>query len=170
MLKSRLVLRLAAIMLGMAAMQTEPNLRVTQGVDWALHKRWLSISPEGRAMLAAAICANSNQLELPEMLPRLASKDALDEAITWGLGLRLARRLGAGSARSLDATRLTREDDALVLTLAKSHAALYGPPTERDLAQLAAHLGLEPKMRVKGEKKLPEKGEAAVLLEQQIKR
>ena len=52
----------------------------------------------------------------------------------------------------------------------KSHAALYGPPTERDLAQLAAHLGLEPKMRVKGEKKLPEKGEAAVLLEQQIKR
>ena len=163
-------LRLAAIMLGMAAMQTEPNLRVAQGVDWALHKRWLSISPEGRAMLAAAICANSNQLDLPEPLPTLASKDALDEAITWGLGLRLARRLGAGSARSLDATRLTREDDALVLTLAKSHAALYGPPTERGLAQLAAHLGLEPKMRVKGEKKLPEKGEAAVLLDQQIKR
>ena len=162
-------LRLAAIMLGMAAMQTEPNLRVHQGVDWALHKRWIAISPEGRAMLAAAICANSNELDLPEALTALASKEALGEAISWGLSLRLARRLGAGSARSLEATRLTREDNALVLTLAKSHAALYGQPTQRDLALLADHLGLEPQMKVKGEKKLPEMGEAALLLDQRMK-
>ena len=162
-------LRLAAIRLGMAAMQTEPNLRVNQGVDWALQKRWLAISPEGRAMLATAICANSNTLDLPEILTALASQDALDEAITWGLGLRLARRLGAGSARSFDATRLTREKGALVLTIAKSHAALYGNPTERDLGLLARHLELEPVMRVKGEKKLPERGEFALLLDQPLK-
>ena len=162
-------LRLAAIMLGLAAMQTEPNLRVGQGVDWALHKRWIAITPEGRAMLAASICANSAELEMPEAVVALASKEALDEAITWGLGLRLARRLGAGSARSLDATRLTREKKTLVLALAKSHAALYGQPAERDLALLAAHLGLEPKMRVMGEKKLPEKGEPSLLLDQPMK-
>lgn len=162
-------LRLAAIMLGLAAMQTEPNLRVHQGVDWALHKRWIAISPEGRAMLAAAICANSNELGLPDALTALASKAALEEAITWGLSLRLARRLGAGSARSLEATRLTRDEGALVLTLAKSHAALYGPSSQRDLALLADHLGLEPRMKVKGEKKLPEKGEAALLLDQPMK-
>ncbi len=163
-------LRLAAILLGMGVMQTEPNLRVQQGVDWALHKRWIAISPEGRAMLAAAISANSSVLDLPDAVTALASKDALDEAITWGLGLRLARRLGAGSARSLDATRLTREKKTLTLTLAKSHAALYGQPTERDLAALAEHLGLEPQMRVKGEKKLPEKGEVALLLDRPMKR
>ncbi|WP_010414381.1 Ppx/GppA family phosphatase [Citromicrobium sp. JLT1363] len=162
-------LRLAAIMLGLAAMQTEPNLRVGQGVDWALHKRWIAITPEGRAMLAASICANSAELEMPEAVVALASKEALDEAITWGLGLRLARRLGAGSARSLDATRLTREKKTLVLALAKSHAALYGQPAERDLAMLAAHLGLEPEMRVMGEKKLPEKGEPSLLLDQPMK-
>jgi len=146
-------------------MQTEPNLRVQQGIDWALQKRWVAVSPEGRAMLAAAICANSNELEPVERLRALASQEALDEAITWGLGLRLARRLGAGSARSLDASRLTREKKSLVLTLAKSHRALYGPAAERDLGLLAAHLGLEPEMRVKGEKKLPEKGEVAPLLD-----
>mgnify|MGYP000203357691 CR=1 FL=1 len=36
---------------------------------------------------------------------------------------------------------------------------------ERDLALLANHLGLEPKMRVMGEKKLPEKGEVALLID-----
>ena len=162
-------LRLASIMLGMAAMQTEPNLRVGQGVDWALHKRWIAVSQEGRAMLAAAICANSNELDLPAAITDLASEEALDEAVTWGLGLRLARRLGAGSARSLDATRLTRGKKSLVLTLAKSHASLYGQATERDLALLANHLGLQPKMRVKGRKKLPEKGEAALLLDEALK-
>ncbi|MEL7689457.1 Ppx/GppA family phosphatase [Citromicrobium bathyomarinum] len=162
-------LRLAAIMLGLAAMQTEPNLRVSQGVDWAFQKRWIAISPEGRAMLAAAICANSNVLDLPDTITALASKDAVEEAITWGLGLRLARRLGAGSARSLDATRLTREKKSLVLAISKSHAALYSQSAERDLALLANHLGLEPKMRVMGEKKLPEKGEVALLIDQPIK-
>ena len=159
-------LRLAAIMLGLAAMQSEPNLRVAQGVDWALHKRWVALTPEGRAMLAAAICANSNELELPDAITELASPDAIEEATTWGLGLRLARRLGAGSARSLDATRLTRKKKKLVLTLAKSHAALYGQSTERDLVLLAEHLGLEPHMRVKGEKKLPEQGETTMLLDE----
>ena len=162
-------LRLTAILLGMAAMQTEPNLRVAQGVDWALHKRWIAVSPEGRAMIAAAICANSNELNLPASLSALASKKALDEGITWGLGLRLARRLGAGSARSLDATRLVRDKKSLVLTLAKSHASLYGQPTERDLKLLADHIGLEPEIRVMGEKKLPEKGEAALVLDHPLK-
>ena len=163
-------LRFAAIMLGMAAMQTEPNLRVAQGVDWALHKRWIGISPEGRAMIAAAICANSNALDLPPDLRELASAEALDEGVSWGLGLRLARRLGAGSARSLDSSRLVRGKKSLVLTLAKSHAALYASPPERDLALLAGHLGLQPQVRVTGGKKLPEKGQATPLLDRAAKR
>ena len=79
--------------------------------------------------------------------------------------------MGAGAAscpqagRRLDATRLTREKKSLVLAISKSHAALYSQSAERDLALLANHLGLEPKMRVMGEKKLPEKGEVALLID-----
>ncbi len=135
-------LRLAAIMLGLAGMQIEPNIRLPQAINWALHKRWVGIDGKGRAMLAAAIAANGNQLNLPAEVRALASTEALEEAVRWGLALRLARRLGAGSARSLEATRLTVKDGVLVLELAQSHAALFGSPTEKDMKLLAGRLGL----------------------------
>jgi exopolyphosphatase / guanosine-5'-triphosphate,3'-diphosphate pyrophosphatase len=135
-------LRLAATMLALAAMQIEPNIRLPQAINWALHKRWVGIDGKGRAMLAAAISANGNQLNLPDEVRALASPEALEEAVRWGLALRLARRLGAQSRRSLEVSRLAVEEGALVLTLAQSHEALFGLPTEKDLKLLAARLGL----------------------------
>ena len=135
-------LRLAATMLGLAAMQIEPNIRLPHAINWALHKRWIGIDGKGRAMLAAAIAANGNQLALPAEVRALASEEALEEAMGWGLALRLARRLGAQSARSLEASRLRTRDGALVLELAQSHEALFGAPTEKDMKLLAGRLGL----------------------------
>jgi exopolyphosphatase/guanosine-5'-triphosphate,3'-diphosphate pyrophosphatase len=135
-------LRLAATMLGLAAMQIEPNIRLPHAINWALHKRWIGIDGKGRAMLAAAIAANGNQLALPAEVRALASDEALEEAMRWGLALRLARRLGAQSARSLEASRLRTHDGALVLELARSHEALFGAPTEKDMKLLAGRLGL----------------------------
>jgi exopolyphosphatase/guanosine-5'-triphosphate,3'-diphosphate pyrophosphatase len=135
-------LRMAATMLALASMQIEPNIRLPQAINWALHKRWIGIDAKGRAMLAAAIAANGNQLALPGELRALASDEALEEAVRWGLALRLARRLGAQSRRSLEASRLIVRDDALVLELAESHAALFGAPTEKDMKLLAGRLGL----------------------------
>ncbi|MBU7580609.1 MAG: Ppx/GppA family phosphatase [Porphyrobacter sp.] len=135
-------LRMAATMLGLAGMQIEPNIRLPQAINWALHKRWIGIDGKGRAMLAAAIAANGNQLSLPSEVRALASDAALEEAICWGLALRLARRLGAQSARSLEVSRLIVEDGVLVLQLAQSHAALFGQPTEKDMKLLAGRLGL----------------------------
>ena len=135
-------LRLAATMLGLAAMQIEPNIRLPHAINWALHKRWIGIDGKGRAMLAAAIAANGNQLVLPAEVRALASEEALEEALRWGLALRLARRLGAQSARSLEASRLRTQDGALVLELARSHEALFGAPTEKDMKLLAGRLGL----------------------------
>ncbi|MBA3864433.1 MAG: exopolyphosphatase, partial [Erythrobacter sp.] len=60
----------------------------------------------------------------------------------WGLALRIARRLGAQSRRSLEVSRLVVEDTALVLKLAHSHAALCGQSTEKDIKLLAGRLGL----------------------------
>jgi exopolyphosphatase/guanosine-5'-triphosphate,3'-diphosphate pyrophosphatase len=135
-------LRLAATMLALASMQIEPNLRVRQAIDWALHKRWIAVDDKGRAMMAAAVAANANMLDLPAPLRALASEEALEEALRWGLAVRLARRLGARSLRSLEVSRLVREPGALVLRLAESHAALFGLPTEKDMKLLAGRLGL----------------------------
>lgn len=136
-------LRLAATMLALASMQIEPNIRHPQATEWALHKRWMAIDGEGRAMLAAAIAANGNRLDLPQEVRDLASDEALNEAICWGLALRLARRLGARSRRSLQVSRLTVEADRLVLRLAKSHEALFGVPTEKDIRLFAGQLSLD---------------------------
>jgi exopolyphosphatase/guanosine-5'-triphosphate,3'-diphosphate pyrophosphatase len=135
-------LRLAATMLALGAMRIEPNIRLPQAINWALHKRWVGIDGKGRAMLAAAIAANGNQLSLPAELCALASDAALEEAVRWGLALRLARRLGAQSRRSLEASRLLIDDGFLVLQLAESHAALLGQPTEKDMKLLSGRLGL----------------------------
>lgn len=135
-------LRLAATMLALASMQIEPNIRLPQAINWALHKRWIGIDDQGRAMLAAAIAANGNQLDLPAAVRTLASEEALEEARRWGLALRLGRRLGAGSRRSLEVSRLGVENGALLLRLAHSHAALFGQPTEKDMKLLAGRLGL----------------------------
>lgn len=136
-------LRLAATMLALASMQIEPNIRLPQAIDWALHKRWIAVSGEERAMIAAAVAANGNALDLPQEVCDLASKEAIEEAICWGLAVRLARRLGARSRRSLQVSRLLIEEGTLVLWLADSHAALFGIPTEKDIRLLADRLGLE---------------------------
>jgi len=141
-------LRLAATMLALASMQIEPNLRLPQAIDWALHKRWIAVDGKGRAMMAAAIAANGNQLSLPPRVRALASEEALEEAIRWGLALRLARRLGAQSRRSLEVSRLAVEEGTLVLRLAHSHEALFGQPTEKDMKLLAGRLGTEWRVEV----------------------
>ena len=135
-------LREAATMLSLASMQIEPNIRQRVAIDWALHKRWISVEAKDRAMLAASIAANGNALDLPDEVKALAEQEALDEAIIWGLAVRLARRLGAGSRRSLQDSRLTIEGDTLTLRIAESQGALFGFSTEKDLKLLADRLGI----------------------------
>lgn len=140
--------RLAATMLALSSMQIEPNLRIPIGIDWALHKRWIALSDSGRAMLAAAISANGNRCDLPKAVRKLASPDQLDEAIAWGLAIRLCRRLGARSRASLQASSLRVIESELLLQIADTHAALFGPGNEKDLGLLADRLGLKPRLEI----------------------
>ncbi|QUL38069.1 Ppx/GppA family phosphatase [Erythrobacter sp. JK5] len=153
-------LRLAATMLALASMQIEPNIRMPQAIDWALHKRWIAVDSRDRAMLAAAIAANGNHLDLPGDLHELAGEDALEEAIRWGLSVRLARRLGGRSARSLQVSRLMARDGELVLRLARSHSDLFGIPTEKDLQLLADRLGLRYRVEIVPDDEVRAGGEA----------
>jgi exopolyphosphatase/guanosine-5'-triphosphate,3'-diphosphate pyrophosphatase len=136
-------LRLAATQLALASMQIEPNIRLPQAIDWALHKRWIAVDGKGRAMMAAAIAANGNRTDLPQEVHDLISDEAIAEAQVWGFAIRLARRLGARSRRSLQVSRLLVEKDVLVLRLAQSHADLFGLPTEKDMKLLAGSRGLD---------------------------
>lgn len=141
-------IRLAATMLALASMQIEPNLRTTQAIDWALHKRWIAISPRGRAMLAATIAANGNHLDLPKAVRKLADEDSLEEAMRWGLAIRIARRIGARSRRSLHVSRIGVQDEKLLLELQESHADLFGVPNEKDMKLLADRLGVDFDVRI----------------------
>jgi exopolyphosphatase/guanosine-5'-triphosphate,3'-diphosphate pyrophosphatase len=99
-------------------------------------------------MIAAALAANCGELELPRLLLRLADAEDLDEAICWGLAIRLCRRLGAGSRRSLRNSALKAEGNRLVLYLGEEHAVLRVEHVEEDLAALAERLGLVPAIEV----------------------
>jgi exopolyphosphatase/guanosine-5'-triphosphate,3'-diphosphate pyrophosphatase len=144
-------LRLAAIMLALAAARVEPNLRARQAYEWAMDKRWAGLEPDGRARIAAALLAAGGKIAPPPELERLASWENLREAVAWGLAFRLCRRLGAGSRVSLMTSELRRENGTLVLWFDPSRAQLLSDQVRGDLKALAQWLGLEPEVRV-GEK------------------
>jgi exopolyphosphatase/guanosine-5'-triphosphate,3'-diphosphate pyrophosphatase len=62
-------LRRAAVMLALASLRSEPNLRAEQAAQWALRKRWLGVDEAGRAMIAMAVLANSGQADIQPNCP-----------------------------------------------------------------------------------------------------
>lgn len=141
-------LRLAAALLATALQRVEPNLRRNQALEWALDKRWMAIDARGRAMICAALLGSLGKTEVPQQLLVLAGEAELREGTGWGLGYRLARRMGAGSSASLAKSALTRREHRLVLELDRSRAALAHYPLTLDLQILADWLGLEPKIEI----------------------
>jgi exopolyphosphatase/guanosine-5'-triphosphate,3'-diphosphate pyrophosphatase len=137
-------LRLAATMLSLAAMQVEPNLRAEQAMNWALRKRWIGIDARGRAMLAAAILANSGITGVPAEIAPLASPADFREAVGWGLAVRLARKLTGCAHRALADTALRLADGRLVVALREPMHALYSNAVGKDHRLLAEWFGLEP--------------------------
>lgn len=141
-------LRLSATMLALASMQIEPNLRSELAMDWALHKRWIDVDAAGRAMMAAAVAANKNECTLPDALRKLASDEQLEEAVRWGLAIRLCRRLGGRSNRLFNVSRLDVNGTRLLLSIERDYADLYGQPSEKDLGLLADRMGLKPTVEI----------------------
>ena len=141
--------RLAATMLALASMQIEPNLRTEIAMDWALQKRWINVDACGRAMMAAAVSANKRECDVPDTLRELATEEQIEEAIRWGLAIRLCRRLGGRSNRIFNASDLSIESGKLVLAIDEELSGLYGEPTQKDLDLLADRLNLEADVRIR---------------------
>ncbi|WP_247711371.1 Ppx/GppA family phosphatase [Qipengyuania gelatinilytica] len=141
-------LRLAAAQLAAALQRVEPNLRVNHATEWALDKRWIDCSARDRAMICAALFGSLGRTALPAKLRKIASDDDLREGVTWGLGFRLARRLGAGARVALSNSKLRLKKKSLVLYIDESRAALAVWPLTRELEMLADWLGKEAKVKV----------------------
>ena len=134
-------LRLAAIMLALASARAEPNLRADLAAMWALRKRWIGVTPRERAMLAAALLANTGRLEPDPAVQALAGAADLLQAQAWGLAVRLCRRFSDASAQSLSGSALRVEAGVLTLSVSRPYAALVNEGVERDLKALGAILG-----------------------------
>ena len=141
-------LRMAATMLALGAARLEPNLRLRHAYDWAMDKRWVALDPAGRARIAAALMGACGKPGLTAPLLRLASEADLREATSWGLAVRLCRRLGAGTPASLMGSALKLEGAKLVLCVEPDRAQLVSDGVTADLKALAQWLGLEPELRV----------------------
>jgi len=141
-------LRLGATMLALASLDTEPNLRTEQAVNWALRKRWVGLTARGRAMIALAVLANSGRTAVPPQLPRLAPISALRDAVAWGLATRLARRIGGGAVAALAGTSLRIDGAALVLAVRPDLAPLCSEMVDKDLRVLAECLSLNPRLDI----------------------
>ncbi len=140
-------LRLAATMLALTAMRTEPNMRAEEAMAWALRKRWVGLNARGRAMMAMTVFANSGLTEVPAAFSRLASAQDLRDAIGWGFAIRLCRRLTGCAAQALEQTGVSRSAGQIVLELGAPVQALYSDSTAKDLRRLGDWLGLEWKVR-----------------------
>lgn len=141
-------LHLAATLLAIAASYLEPNLRAPHGLEWATRKRWLGVERREQALLGATVLASCGKLALPQDIAALATAADLHLALARGLAIRLSRRFGGFSKRSLRDCSLTMEKGRVVLTMAPSLAALVNDGVMRDLKQLANHLGVEAAWRV----------------------
>lgn len=134
---------IAAITLGLALRTIEPNLRAQTALNWALRKRWIGLDAQGRAILAAGLLASANR-SVPEDIRSLAREDAVRSAMACGMAMRLCWRLTGFAPLLLPKTQLSIDGANLVLRLNPDVKDLLSEAVERDLNQLAAHLGLCP--------------------------
>lgn len=134
---------MAACHLSDVAWQASPDFRAERGLEIALHGNWVGIDMIGRSMIGQALYTNFGGGPRPFPLDsHVASDDLLHRAIGWGLAMRLAQRLAAGTHDVLRRTSLRRNGGMLELVLSPADKPLYGEVVERRLRRLAQHLGL----------------------------
>jgi exopolyphosphatase/guanosine-5'-triphosphate,3'-diphosphate pyrophosphatase len=141
-------LRVAAAMLSLSLARIEPNRRVNQAREWALDKRWVGIDPAGRAILAAALLGSCGQKEIPADLATLAGEAQLHEAMGWGLAIRLARRMDAGSGTAALTSSLEQSDSGIVLAVTPDRADIVGESVRKDIAALGNWFGCDAKVAI----------------------
>lgn len=134
---------MAACHLSDVAWQASPDFRAERGLEIALHGNWVGIDVVGRSMIGQALYTNFGGGPRAFPLDRhVASEAMLERAIGWGLAMRLAQRLAAGTHDVLRRSQIRRSGNRLELRLEPADRALMGEVVERRLRRLAQFLGL----------------------------
>jgi exopolyphosphatase/guanosine-5'-triphosphate,3'-diphosphate pyrophosphatase len=131
------------------AWRANPNFRAERGLEIGLHGNWVGITPAERELLGQALftCFGGGTKVFPGG-GALSDANATQAAIGWGLALRLAQRIGAGTAPIWARSRLGIEGEMLTLSLRSEDAMLYGAVAERRHRQLANFHGLTHQMQI----------------------
>mgnify|MGYP000028146652 CR=1 FL=1 len=138
-------LRHAAYLLAETGWVSNPDFRVIEGEELALHGNWPAVDAAGRAQMAMALHVGlgGNQASPPNLVRQIASDPELARAAGWGHALRLAQRLVGNNPAALAALPLRRDEDGgVVLSLPRRFAALGDEATARRLARLGQALGV----------------------------
>lgn len=139
-------LRHAACLLADLGWTSNPDFRAIAGEELALHGNWVGVNARDRAVLAMALYASfGGNGEPPELLRKLASIADLGRAYVWGLAIRLAHRLGGGTADGVAKNRIKISDDMLVLHMDPALRAIDNASIRRRLDRLGAALNLRTK-------------------------
>ena len=140
-------LRLAACLLGDTGWRANPEFRAERAFETGAHGNWVGIDARGRVLLGQALFTafggGANSLD---GLASLVREGELKRAVRWGLAIRLGQRLSGGVAGPLKRSSLTIEGKSLCLRLPSEDRALYGDAVEKRFRQLAAEMGLEPRL------------------------
>lgn len=140
---------MAACHLSDVAWQASPDFRAERGLEIAMHGNWVGIDAIGRSMIGQALYTNFGGGPRPFPVDdHVAPPQMLERAIGWGLAIRLAQRLGAGTHDVLERSSLQRDGDMLYLVLEPADQALFGEVVERRLRRLGQFLGLRTKLRL----------------------
>jgi len=136
-------LRRACCLLADVAWRANPDFRAERGLEIALHGNWVGIDGFGRAMVAQALHSNfGGGSGVVPLLEGLASQEALQRAVQWGLAIRLAQRLSGGVASPLDHAEIVKGEDQLRLLLTGGHAGLQGETVNRRLKNLGQSMNM----------------------------
>ena len=135
-------LRLIACMLADTAWNMTPEYRGDVALTLALDGSWPGATTKDRAILAAALVSvHETKGARLELLNRLASEEAIKQAMDWGLAIRLAQRLDGGTGSALAHSRLSTQNGRLVLHLSHRATGLCSDSVARRLQRLADALG-----------------------------
>ena len=136
-------LRHSACLLADTVWNVSPEYRSRHSLSLALDGSWPSVTPNERAIIAAALLtAQGAKGNFPEILLKLADPADLAKAARWGMAIRLAMRLDGGSGAALQESTLSTDGTHLLLELAPEAAVLRSGSVERRLTRLATALGL----------------------------
>lgn len=139
-------IRQAACNLGDVAWRANPNFRAERGLVMGLHGNWVGITGAEREQLGQALYTSFGGGN--NIFPgggNLASDEATQRAICWGLAMRLGQRISGGTRNPLEQTRLRKTDGRLEIIMASDLRDLYGDAVAKRHVQLARMLDLEPR-------------------------